>query len=174
VIGDDHAEDGVAEELQPLVRVVAQVLGTPRAVDERGGKDLGRGKGDAEAFSQFVEGRDGEWYGDAPLEACEYVVDGVAYRLDVLEVFVLDAEAHAALADFFLDGLGQLDERQGVGLEVVGERIALVDRRGVGLEDVGQAVANHLEDLLAIERSSLDMGFGRHHALLFGPERRAA
>jgi hypothetical protein len=66
VVGDDHAEDGVAEELQPLVRVVPQVLGTPRAVDERGSEDLGRGQGDAEAFRQFVEGRYGEWYGDLP------------------------------------------------------------------------------------------------------------
>jgi hypothetical protein len=36
VIGDDHAEDGIAEELQPLVRVVPAVLGAPRPVHERG------------------------------------------------------------------------------------------------------------------------------------------
>ena len=55
----------------------------------------------------------------------------------------------------------------------VNESPSLIDRR-LDLEDVGEAVADHLEDLLAIERSSLDVGFGRHSRLLFGPERRAA
>jgi hypothetical protein len=32
VVGDDDAEDGVAQELEPLVRVVAGVLGAPAAV----------------------------------------------------------------------------------------------------------------------------------------------
>jgi hypothetical protein len=40
VIGDDHAEDGVAEELEALVRRVARVLGAPGAVHERGSQEV--------------------------------------------------------------------------------------------------------------------------------------
>jgi hypothetical protein len=32
VVGDDDAEDGVAQELEPLVRLVSRVFGTPAAV----------------------------------------------------------------------------------------------------------------------------------------------
>jgi hypothetical protein len=32
VVGDDDAEHGVAQELEPFVRVVARVLGAPAAV----------------------------------------------------------------------------------------------------------------------------------------------
>ena len=42
VVGDDHAEHGVAEELEPLVRGVAGVLRAPGAVHERGGEEVGR------------------------------------------------------------------------------------------------------------------------------------
>jgi hypothetical protein len=60
VVGDDHPEHRVAEELEPLVGVVARVLGAPRPVDERGGENLGGVEGDAEAQGQFSESRDGK------------------------------------------------------------------------------------------------------------------
>jgi hypothetical protein len=173
VIGDDHAEDGVAEELEALVRVVAGVLGAPRPVDERGSQDVRAVDSDAETLGQLIESVDGKGDGAAS-EPGEDVIDGVAHRLDVLEVFVLDAEAHAALGQLLLEGLGELDEREGVGVEVVGERVAFVDGRRLDFEDVGKAVADQVEDLLTIHRATLDMGLGGHSDTPgHGQERRA-
>jgi hypothetical protein len=67
VVGDDHAEDRVTEELEALVRVVPRVLRTPRPVDEGGRERLGAVDGDTQPRSQFVESVDGECYGDALL-----------------------------------------------------------------------------------------------------------
>jgi hypothetical protein len=41
VVGDDHAEHGVTEELEAFVRGVPRVLGAPGAVDERGSEEVG-------------------------------------------------------------------------------------------------------------------------------------
>ena len=57
VIGDDHAEHGVAEELEPLVRGVASVLRAPRSVHERGGQEVG-GEVEPETLDQLRE----PWY----------------------------------------------------------------------------------------------------------------
>jgi len=38
MVGDDQAEDGVAQELEPLVRGRVLVLGAPRAVGQGGGE----------------------------------------------------------------------------------------------------------------------------------------
>ena len=55
VVGDDQAQHRVAEELEPLVGVVAGVLGAPRPVDERRRQHVGAVEGDAEALGEFVE-----------------------------------------------------------------------------------------------------------------------
>src|SRR5689334_14060097 len=57
----------------------------------------------------------------------DHVVDGITHRLEVLEVFVLDAKADRAFTDFLLDGLDELDEGERVGFEVVGERLTFGD-----------------------------------------------
>ena len=54
VVGDDDAEHGVAEELEPLVRGVAGVLRAPRAVHESGGEEVGR-EVEAEALDELRE-----------------------------------------------------------------------------------------------------------------------
>jgi hypothetical protein len=59
VVGDDHAEDGVPEELEALVRRVPGVLGAPRAVHE-GGREEGGVEVVAEAGDQAVEVGDRE------------------------------------------------------------------------------------------------------------------
>jgi hypothetical protein len=59
VVGHDHAEHGVAEELEPLVRGVARVLGAPGAVRERGCELLGR-EVEAEAVDERLQVRDRE------------------------------------------------------------------------------------------------------------------
>jgi hypothetical protein len=41
MIGDDDAEHGVAEKLEPLIRLLARVLGAPRAMRESGREQLG-------------------------------------------------------------------------------------------------------------------------------------
>jgi hypothetical protein len=45
VIGHDDAEHGVAEELEPLVRLPPGVLGAPRTVDDGRREVLGVGDG---------------------------------------------------------------------------------------------------------------------------------
>ena len=67
-----------------------------------------------------------------------------------------------ALAELLLDRLDQLDQRQRVGVEVVDEGLSLRDRRRVDLQDVGEAVADDLEDGLAVERALLHVGLSRH------------
>src|SRR5687767_13767877 len=99
---------------------------------------------------------------DSGLEPTDDVIDGVADRLQVLEVLVLDPEADGSLAQLLLDGLDQLDQGQGVGLEVIGERLALGDPCGIDLQDVGQAVTDQLEDLLPVEGTTLHMGLCGH------------
>src|SRR5262249_25612540 len=84
-----------------------------------------------------------------PAELSHDVVHGVADRLQVFEIFVLDAEADRSFTELLLERFDQLDERQRIGFEVVGERVALVDARGFDLEDVGQAIADEVEHLLA-------------------------
>jgi hypothetical protein len=55
VVGDDDAEDRVAEELQPLVRRPPGVLGAPRAVDEGGTEERGIVDGTSEPLVQLLE-----------------------------------------------------------------------------------------------------------------------
>jgi hypothetical protein len=59
VVGDDHAEDGVAEELEALVRGMARVLGAPRSVHEGRSEEVGR-EIEAEALDELREVRDRE------------------------------------------------------------------------------------------------------------------
>jgi hypothetical protein len=130
-------------------------------VHERGCQNVRAVDRDAKALGELVESVDGEWDGAAS-EPGEDVVDGVAHCLYVLEIFVLDAEADTALTELLLERLGQLDESQRIGVEIVGERVALVDAGRLDLEDVGQAVTDQLEHLLAIHGTALDMGLGGH------------
>jgi hypothetical protein len=130
-------------------------------VDERGRQHLGALEVDAETVGQLGQSRDGEW-DDLASEPGEDVVDRVAHGLDVLEVFVLDPEADAALPELLFEGFGQLDEGERVGVEVIGERVALLDGGGFDLEDVGQAVADEVEHLLTVHGTALDVGLGGH------------
>jgi hypothetical protein len=52
VVGDHDAEDGVAEELQALVGVVAGMLGAPGTVDQRGRQEVG-GQVEPEALDEL-------------------------------------------------------------------------------------------------------------------------
>jgi hypothetical protein len=54
VVGDDHAEHGVTEELEALVRRVAGMLGAPRSVHERRSEEVGR-EIEAEALDELRE-----------------------------------------------------------------------------------------------------------------------
>src|SRR5690606_36083163 len=67
-----------------------------------------------------------------------------------------------SLAELLLEGLDELDQGQRVGLEVVGERVPLVDGAQLDLEDVGQAVPDELEDGAAIERTLLHVRLSGH------------
>ena len=126
-VGDDPAEHRVAEELQPLVGGVARELRAPRAV-RQGLAEQGRVlEPVAEALGERLQIRPG---GQGLLHPLVDVVDGVADRLQVLQVLVLDAEADGALGQLLLEGLDQLDEGERVGLQVVGERLAFVMAAG--------------------------------------------
>jgi hypothetical protein len=59
VIGDHDPQHRVAEELEPLVRVVAGVLGTPGAVHQ-GRREEVEVDVEAEAFDELLESRDRE------------------------------------------------------------------------------------------------------------------
>jgi hypothetical protein len=59
VIRHHHAEDGVAEELEPLVRGVPGVLGAPRSVDQGRGQEIGD-EVEAEPLDELREVRDRE------------------------------------------------------------------------------------------------------------------
>ena len=52
VFGHGHPEDGVAEELQPLVRFVARVLRAPRPMREREGQRVGLGEGVSDSLGK--------------------------------------------------------------------------------------------------------------------------
>src|SRR5438132_9077631 len=52
-------------------------------------------------------------------EAGDHVVDGIAHRLQVLEVLVVDAEPHRPLAELLLQRFHELDQGERVGVEVL-------------------------------------------------------
>jgi hypothetical protein len=54
VVGDDHPEHGVAQELEALVGGMAGVLRAPGAVHEGGGKEVGS-EVEAEALDELRE-----------------------------------------------------------------------------------------------------------------------
>src|SRR5438270_92636 len=95
-------------------------------------------------------------------EAGDHVVDGVADRLQVLEVLVVDAESDGSFPQLLLQGFDQLDEGEGVGVEVLAERGPFGDGLGPDLENVGQALADQLENLVPIERAPLHVGLSGH------------
>ena len=164
VVGDDQPEDGVPEELEPLVRAGAGVLGAPGPVGERPGEQVrvadgpprrpassraGEGSGMGRSGSvgllavgsgrYSAEGRSGR------AQLCHHVVDRVANSLQVLEILVVDAKSDRSLGQLLLERLHQLDEGQGVGTQVVAEGRPLRDRIGADLQDVGQASPDELE-----------------------------
>jgi hypothetical protein len=57
VVGDHHAEHGVTEELESLVRGVARVLGAPGPVHERGREEVGR-EVEAQSLEELRKVRD--------------------------------------------------------------------------------------------------------------------
>jgi len=54
VVGDDRAEHGVAQELEPLVRRMASVLCAPGSVHQGGGQEV-VGEVEAKALDQLRE-----------------------------------------------------------------------------------------------------------------------
>ena len=76
----------------------------------------------------------------AGLELRCHVVDRVSHGPQIFEVVVVDPEPCHAVSQLPFDGLDELDERQRVGVQVVGERRGLVDGGGVDLEDLRQLV----------------------------------
>src|SRR5437899_6861960 len=87
------------------------------------------------------------------LELGDHVVDSVTDGLEVLQVLVLDPKPDRSLPQLLLQALDQLDEGEGVGIEVFGEGCPLADSGGIDLEDVRELVADHLEDLAPVERA---------------------
>ena len=156
-VGGDPAEHGVAEELEPLVALVPGMLGAPRPVGHRLIDEAEVVEAQPEPLGQRRRRRRSavdRCGNQATLaRALDDVVDGVAHGLEVGEVLVVDAEAGGPLAQLLLERLDQLDQRQRVGVEVVDERLTLGDHRRVDLEDVGEAVADDLEDLVALDGS---------------------
>jgi hypothetical protein len=164
VVGDHEPEHGVAEELEALVRLVPGVLGTPAAVGERGRQVGFVRKRPAQPFMQSCEAGDGEQ--EPLLQPRDDVVDGVPDGLQVGEVLVVDVKADGPLAQLLFERFNELDEGEGVGIEVVDERITFMDGGWLDLEDVGEAVTDQLEHAIAVEWSLLHVGLGRHAWLL--------
>ena len=93
-VGDDPAEHGVAEELEPLVAVGARRLGAPRAMGHRPAQQATSSKradavGERREPSASAVTTEPVSLGRALVD----VVDGVADGLEVFEVLVFDAEA---------------------------------------------------------------------------------
>lgn len=87
-----------------------------------------------------------------------HVVDRVADGFQILEVLIVDAKVRDPVREGFLEGLNEFDQGEGVGFEVVNERLTLADGRRVDLEDVGEAVADDLKDLVAGDRGAAVVG----------------
>src|ERR1700733_7108945 len=100
--------------------------------------------------------------GSTRLEFGVDVVNCVPDRAQVLEVLVIDAEAHRSFAQLLFQGFDQLNQGQRIGIEVLHEGSALGDRRRVRLEDVRQLVPDQLEDPVAVKRAPIGVGFGWH------------
>src|SRR5665213_2884490 len=62
------------------------------------------------------------WGPSGPSELGVDVVHGVPDGPQLLEVLIVDAEAHRALSELLFEAFHQLDQRQPVGVEVLGER----------------------------------------------------
>ena len=162
-VGDDHPEHGVAEELEPLVGDRFGVLGAVRAVDQRPLEVHGIAEGPARSRPRSrMSASAVHAYRPGFPEADHDVVDRVADRVQVAEVLVVDAEADGALAQLLLERLDQLDQRERVGVEVVGEAGVERDPVLVDLEDLGQPLADQAQHLVGADRRPFDVGLSRH------------
>ena len=133
VVGHDEAEHGVAEELEALVRhaVSACSAHQERCASARSMIAWSRNRTPS-APSRSRSGPVGPTTAayrsqrhppsrPAAPEPGHDVVDGVAHGAQVAEVLVVDAEADGPLAQLVLERLDELDQRERVGAEVVGE-----------------------------------------------------
>ena len=81
------------------------------------------------------------------------VVDRVAHRAQIAEVLVVDGEPDGSLAQLLFERFDQLDERERVGVEVVGEAGVEGDAVLVDLEDLGQPFAEDPVHLVGADRA---------------------
>src|SRR5581483_3345509 len=161
-VGDHHAEHGVAEELEPFVRVGVGVLGAVGTVHERtlelGGiterpPDRGLEPGERVRVHGLPRG--------SP-EADDDVVDGFTDRVQVREVVVVDRETDGAFAQLLLERLDELDQGERVGAEVLGEPGIAREAVLVDLEDLDETLADQAQDFVGSDRRPFDVCLSRH------------
>src|SRR5215218_5120646 len=117
---------GVSAHHERWASARARSSGSPKACPRRSARSLRASAGDGRN-GRARDATRSSAVAVRALEAGADVVDGVADRPEVLEVLVLDAEAAGPLRQLLFDGLDQLDQREGVGLQVVGEGRPLAD-----------------------------------------------
>src|SRR5580704_5130195 len=86
------------------------------------------------------------------------VVNGVSDGTEILKVFIIDAEPHGPLSQLLFQSLDQLDERQGVCVEILHERGPLGDRRRIRLQNVGKLIPDQGEHPVAIKGALIGVG----------------
>ncbi len=127
----DEPEHRIAEELETLVGCHEAAFGAERPVGER---EVEQGviaetppERELQACVEIrIGGASGAAGSSGPpgllrtrAEPSDDVVDRVADRMEIGEVFVVERETDGALPELFLECLHQLDERERVGVEIV-------------------------------------------------------
>ncbi len=162
VLSDDDTEHGIAEELESFVRGLTWVFGTPGTMRQR---DIEKSRVDKLMPEPLFKSDGGGRCSQASAQLRDDVVDGVSHGAEILEVFVVDTETRCPFGEFFLEALDEFDQREGVGVEIIGERVTLIDARGLDLENVGELVSHDRENLFTLDRTLLYMGFCGHFTL---------
>src|SRR5262249_56885899 len=90
------------------------------------------------------------------------VVHRVLHGVQVPEVFVVDAEPDRSLPELLFERLDELDERERVGVEVLGEVRLELDAVLVDLEDLRQPLAQDAVDLVGADRPLGHVRLSRH------------
>ena len=52
-----------------------------------------------------------------------YVIDGISHGLQILQILVFDAEPNGTFRQLLLERFDELDEREGIGIEVIGDEV---------------------------------------------------
>ena len=159
VISDHQLQYRITEKLQTLIGWLTLMLSTPRTMCQRMGEKTGIVEPVTESILKGCQKRNRT---QRSAQLGNDILDGIAHCAEVFKIFIFDTETDRALGELLFDCFHKLDQGQRVGIEVIGERITLVNTRRLDLKDLRETILHQGDDLITADWTLFDMSFGRH------------